>query len=156
MNFTPNMKTKEEINAEKSKYESVVKYMVPIAKLITFTPDQTINEIIDIIIEKRISGAPVLDANRKLVGIISERDCLRLIVDQAYHNLPHNSPKVSDYMTRQVKTLSPESDVVAAATEFLSTPIRRLPVVENGVLIGQISRIDILRAAKNINPTNWL
>ena len=155
MNFTPNMKTKEEINAEKPKYESVVKYMVPIAKLITFTPDQSINEIIDIIIEKRISGAPVLDANRKLVGIISERDCLRLIVDQAYHNLPHNAPKVSDYMTRQVKTLSPESDVVAAATEFLSTPIRRLPVVENGVLIGQISRIDILRAAKNINPTNW-
>lgn len=155
MNFTPNMKTKEEINAEKPKYESVAKYMVPIAKLITFTPDQSINEIIDIIIEKRISGAPVLDANRKLVGIISERDCLRIIVDQAYHNLPHNAPKVSDYMTRQVKTLSPESDVVAAATEFLSTPIRRLPVVENGVLIGQISRIDILRAAKNINPTNW-
>ena len=155
MNFTPNMKTKEEINAEKPKYESVAKYMVPIAKLITFTPDQSINEIIDIIIEKRMSGAPVLDANRKLVGIISERDCLRIIVDQAYHNLPHNAPKVSDYMTRQVKTLSPESDVVAAATEFLSTPIRRLPVVENGVLIGQISRIDILRAAKNINPTNW-
>ncbi len=155
MNFTPNMKTKEEIDAEKPKYESVAKYMVPIAKLITFTPDQSINEIIDIIIEKRISGAPVLDANRKLVGIISERDCLRIIVDQAYHNLPHNAPKVSDYMTRQVKTLSPESDVVAAATEFLSTPIRRLPVVENGVLIGQISRIDILRAAKNINPTNW-
>ncbi len=155
MNFTPNMKTKEEINAEKPKYESVAKYMVPIAKLITFTPDQSINEIIDIIIEKRISGAPVLDANRKLVGIISERDCLRIIVDQAYHNLPHNAPKVSDYMTRQVKILSPESDVVAAATEFLSTPIRRLPVVENGVLIGQISRIDILRAAKNINPTNW-
>jgi CBS domain-containing protein len=155
MNFTPNIKSKEEMNANLPKYESVIKYMTPISKLITFKPDQSINEVIDIIIEKRISGAPVLDEHRKLVGIISERDCLRIIVDQAYHNLPHNSPKVSDYMTRHVKTLSPESDVVAAATEFLGTPIRRLPVVENGVLIGQISRIDILRAAKNIKPASW-
>jgi CBS domain-containing protein len=155
MNFTPNMKSKEQLNAELPKYESIVKYMVPIAKLITFKPEQSINEVIDIIIEKRISGAPVLDEHRKLVGIISERDCLRIIVDQAYHNLPHDAPKVSDYMTKEVKTLSPSSNVVEAATEFLSTPIRRLPVVENGILIGQISRIDILRAAKNIKATSW-
>lgn len=57
--------------------------MVPINGMITFRPDQEINEVIDIIIEKRISGAPVLDENRKLVGIISEKDCLRIIVDQA-------------------------------------------------------------------------
>ena len=63
--------------------------MVPVNSMITFRPDQEINEVIDIIIEKRISGAPVLDENRKLVGIISEKDCLRIIVDQAYHNLPH-------------------------------------------------------------------
>jgi CBS domain-containing protein len=155
MNFTPNMKTKEEMNAELPMYESVVKYMVPISKLVTFRPDQLINEVIDIMIEKRFSGAPVLDEHRKLIGIISEKDCLRIIVDQAYHNLPHQSPKVSDYMTTHVITLSPESTVVAAATEFLGTPIRRLPVVENGILIGQISRIDILRAAKNIKLTHW-
>ena len=155
MNFTPNLKSKEQINAEMPKYESVVKYMVPINSLITFRPDQEINEVIDIIIEKRISGAPVLDENRKLVGIISEKDCLRIIVDQAYHNLPHISPKVSDYMTKDVKTLSSQSDVVAAATEFLNTNIRRMPVVENGALIGQISRRDILRAAKKIKPASW-
>jgi len=155
MNFTPNIKSKEEISAALPKYESVVKYMVPVSKLITFRPEQSINEIIDVIIEKRISGAPVLDEHRKLVGIISERDCLRIIVDQAYHNLPLNSPLVSDYMTKNVKSLSPESNVVEAATEFLATPIRRLPVVENGVLIGQISRIDILRAAKSIKPASW-
>jgi signal-transduction protein with cAMP-binding, CBS, and nucleotidyltransferase domain len=58
-------------------------------------------------------------------------------------------------MTRDVKTMSPENNVVEAATEFLNSPIRRMPVVENGVLIGQVSRIDILRAAKSISPTNW-
>lgn len=155
MNFKPEMKSKEEMNAGQPKYESIVKYMVQQQHLVTLRPDQSINEVINIMIEKRISGAPVLDENRKLVGIISEKDCLRIVVDQAYHNLPMNSPIVSDYMTRDVKTLSPDNTVVDAATEFLNSAIRRMPVVENGVLIGQISRIDILRAAKNINPASW-
>lgn len=155
MNFKPEIKSEKELAGSQPKYESIVKYMVQQHNLVTVRPDQSINEVIEILISKRISGAPVLDENKKLVGIISERDCLKIIVDQAYHNLPHNEPKVSDYMTRQVKTLSPNSTVVDAATEFLNSPIRRMPVVENGILIGQISRIDILRAAKNINPTNW-
>ncbi|HNV29973.1 MAG TPA: CBS domain-containing protein [Cyclobacteriaceae bacterium] len=155
MNFKPEMKSKEELAAGQPKYESIVKYMVQQQHLVTLRPDQSINEVINIMIEKRISGAPVLDENRKLVGIISEKDCLRIVVDQAYHNLPMNSPIVSDYMTRDVKTLSPDNTVVDAATEFLNSAIRRMPVVENGVLIGQISRIDILRAAKNINPASW-
>jgi CBS domain-containing protein len=85
--------------------------------------------------------------------MISEKDCLKIIVDQAYHNQPMSSPLVSDYMTRNVKTLSPSHDVVDAANEFLSSPIRRMPIVENGVLIGQVSRRDILKASKNISPT---
>jgi CBS domain-containing protein len=155
MNFKPDIKSEKELASGQPKYETIVKYMVQQHNLITVRPDQLINEVIDIMIEKRISGAPVLDQNKKLVGIISERDCLRIIVDQAYHNLPHSDPIVSDYMTREVKTMSPDSTVVDAATEFLNSPIRRMPVVENGILIGQVSRIDILRAAKNIKPTNW-
>lgn len=155
MNFKPNFKTQEELNADKPQYELISKYMVGVNDLITFRPDQTVEEAIDIIIEKRISGAPVLDANGKLVGMLSEKDCLRIIVDQAYHNLPIESKKVSDYMTADVKTVSPDSDVVSAANQFLHTAIRRMPVVENGVLKGQISRRDILRAAKNIRATTW-
>jgi CBS domain-containing protein len=151
MNFKPSFEPQK----DKPEYESVVKYMVPVKDLVTFRPDQTIMEVIDIIIEKRISGAPVMNESGKLVGIISERDCLRIIVDQAYHNLPMEPRKVSDYMTVQVKTLSADSDVLSAANEFLGTPIRRLPIVDKGVLIGQISRRDMLRAAKNIRPANW-
>jgi predicted transcriptional regulator len=155
MNFKPVMKSKEELEAGQPKYESVTKYMVGAGNLITFSPDQTIQEVIDIIISKGISGAPVLDKDRKLVGIISEKDCLRIIVDQAYHNLPTSDRKVSDYMTVKVKTLSSGSDVVEAANEFLNSPVRRLPILENGVLIGQVSRRDILKAAKNISQTTW-
>lgn len=155
MNFTPNLKSKEQINAEMPRYESVKAYMVELKNLITFRPDQPIDEVINMIIEKRISGGPVLDEAGTLVGIISEKDCLRIIVDQAYHNQPYNSPRVSDYMTKKVKTLSHDSDIVAAATEFLNSPVRRLPVVKDGLLLGQVSRRDILRAAKNISPTSW-
>jgi len=129
--------------------------MVRASDLITFKPDQSIEEVIDIIIAKGISGAPMLDATRKLVGIISEKDCLRIIVDKAYHDLPSSSRKVSDYMTAKVKTVESSIDIVAAANEFLNSPVRRLPVVENGVLIGQISRRDILRASKNLKATTW-
>jgi CBS domain-containing protein len=155
MNFKPEMKSKEQIAAEQPRYESVTKYMVPVSKMITFTPELNIEEVIDTMITKGISGAPVLDEHRRLVGIISEKDCLRLIVDQAYHNLPMNSRTVSDYMTAKVKTLSPSSDVVEAATEFLNSSIRRMPVVDNGILIGQVSRRDILKASKNISATSW-
>jgi CBS domain-containing protein len=155
MNFKPELKTKEELAGTQPKYESVTKYMVRASDMITFSPEQSIQEVIDIIIDKKISGAPVLDSQRKLVGIISEKDCLRIIVDQAYHNLPSSDRKVADYMTLKVKTLSPDSDVVEAANEFLNTAIRRLPIIENGVLLGQVSRRDILRAAKSISATTW-
>lgn len=155
MNFKPHFKTKEEIEAEKPKYETVVKYMVQLHNLVTFSPDQSIYEVIEIIIDRKISGAPVLDEYRKLVGIISEKDCLRIIVDEAYHNQPLPSRTVGDYMTRAIKTLTPDSDIVTAANEFLSTPVRRMPVVENGVLLGQVSRRDILKAARNIRTADW-
>lgn len=148
MNFTPNLKSREQLNAELPRYESVKSFMVELKNLITFRPDQTIDEVINVIIEKKISGGPVLDDSGTLVGIISEKDCLRIIVDQAYHNQPYNSPKVSDYMTKKVKTLSHDSDIVVAATEFLNSPVRRLPVVKDGILLGQVSRRDILLAAK--------
>jgi CBS domain-containing protein len=155
MNFKPEMKSPEELAKDLPKYELVTKYMVRSSDMITFRPDQSIQEVIDIIIEKRISGAPVLDSQRKLVGIISEKDCLRVIVDEAYNNLPLSDRKVSDYMTEKVRTLSPNSTVVDAANEFLNTHIRRFPIVENGLLIGQVSRRDILKAAKNIHATTW-
>jgi CBS domain-containing protein len=150
MNFKPTFETKTQ-----ETYESILKYMVPINNMITFKPDQSIQEVIAKIIETKISGAPVVDDNKRMVGIISEKDCLRLIVDQAYHNLPAESRKVSDYMTANVKTLSPKTNVVEAAIEFLNSSVRRFPVIENGTLLGQVSRRDILRAAQNIKSATW-
>jgi len=137
-------------NSGGSSQDTIEKYMVPVGDIVIFRPDQPIQEVISTIIDKRIAGAPVLDEQNHLVGMISEKDCLRLIVDQAYNNMPSETRKVSDYMTREVQSLSPKTNIVDAAVEFLNTPIRRFPVVENGTLIGQVSRRHILRAIKDI------
>ena len=136
-----------------TQYETIEKYMVPLSHIVTFKPEQPIQEVIATIIEKKISGAPVLDDQNHLVGMISEKDCLRLIVDQAYHNMPAETRRVSDYMTPKVQTLSPKTNIVEAAMEFLNSPIRRFPIVENGRLVGQVSRRHILKAAQNLKPT---
>ncbi len=152
MNFQPEFEKK---NPHAANYETIEKYMVPVSHMVTFKPDQGIQEAISTIIEKRISGAPVLDEGRHLVGNLSEKDCLRLLVDQAYNNLPAETRKVSDYMSTKVMSFPPSTNVVDAAIEFLNSPIRRYAVVENGVLIGQVSRREILRASQNIKPTTW-
>ncbi|HEX5168104.1 MAG TPA: CBS domain-containing protein [Cyclobacteriaceae bacterium] len=152
MNFKPEFEKK---NLHEANYELIKKYMVPLNRMITFRTDQSIQEAIAIILEKKISGAPVLNEQRQLVGNLSEKDCLRIIVDQAYHNLPVEGKKVSDYMSTKVLTFSPATNVVEAAIEFLNSPIRRYAVVDNGTLIGEISRREILRAAQNIKSTTW-
>ena len=148
------MDIKSAANPNETQYETIEKYMVPLSNIITFKPDQPIQDVISTIINKKIAGAPVLDDQHHLVGMISEKDCLRLIVDQAYYNMPAETRKVSDYMTVKVQTLSPKTNIVEAAIEFLNSPIRRFPIVENGILIGQVSRRHILRAAQNIKSTN--
>ena len=137
----------------KPAFETIEKYMVPLSNMVTFTPDQPIQDVISTIVKKKIAGAPVLDDQHHLVGIISEKDCLRLIVDQAYYNMPPETRKVSDYMTPTVQSLSPKTTVVEAAMEFLNSAIRRFPIVENGMLIGQVSRRHILRAAQDMKST---
>ena len=152
MNFKPVFEKK---NLHEVHHESIVKYMVPLNHMITFKPDQSIQDAIATILEKKISGAPVLDRYGHLVGNLSEKDCLRIIVDKVRQNLPVDDKKVLDYMSTRVFTFSPSVNVVDAAIEFLNSPIRRYAVVDKGVLIGEISRREILRAAQNIKSTTW-
>ncbi len=157
MNFKPNFE-KKETHGEKinrvSKYEPVTKYMA--TDLIVFTPDTDIVEVIEILLGKRISGAPVLNEKKEVVGLIDDKDCLRVLIDTVYHNQPISDSKVGSYMTDVMKTISYEADVVDVANVFLNSKYKRLLVVdEKGRLVGQVSRRDILRAIKSMNTTNW-
>lgn len=153
MNFTPRKAEDESKTAKLIKYEPVTKYMAK--DLITFRPEQDIYEAIDLMLKHKISGAPVLDANGKLIGLLSEKDCLRVMISSAYHNEPVGIRCVADYMTVNVATITPDKDVLDVANMFLSSNYRRFPVVENDKLLGQVSRRDILRAAKDLKASTW-
>ncbi len=106
-------------------------------------PEMDIYDAVDFLLEKKISGAPVIEAGR-LVGLVSEKDCLRLLATGENHE--HAQGCVRDFMTTSVETIPPDMDVHFAAGLFLARPFRRFPVVEHDRLVGQISRRDILRA----------
>ena len=121
---------------------------------ITLSPDQPIHEAINVLLDRRITGAPVLDKNRKIVGMITEKDCLRVLIDSAYHNMPSDKT-VSSYMSPVVKTVTTDHDILDLANEFLTTNFRKFPVVYNDTLVGQVSRRDVLRAIADMNNTTW-
>ena len=115
---------------------------------ITFHPDDDVYKAIDIMLDKKILGAPVVDKKGKLIGVISEKDCLRTFTHGAYSLLP--SGKVIDFMTKPVMTIGPDLDIFSVADIFLKQSFRRLPVVENGELVGQITRRDLLRVIQKL------
>ena len=123
--------------------------------LITFRPDQSVMEVMNTLIKKKISGGPVVNEKNELVGIISEGDCMKQISNSRYYNQPMEDIKVEDHMAKNVETIDGEMNVFDAADKFLSTRRRRFPIVENGKLVGLISQKDILKAALELKGNSW-
>ncbi len=124
-------------------------------KLITFSPEQPMDEVIESLLKNRISGGPVVDENNQLVGVISEGDCMKEVVKGKYNNMPHLSGKVKDYMSTNVISTTPETNIFDMAGKFLELRIRRFPVVDMGKLVGQISQKDIMRAVHRMKSQTW-
>jgi len=134
--------------------EPVTKYMA--TDLITFTPETEIIEVIETLLERRISGAPVLNEKKEVIGMIDDKDCLRALSDSVLNNQPVDKCKTKTYMDNIYKTMPVSSDVLDVANEFLKSNFKRFLIVdEQDRLIGQVSRRDILRAIKAMNITTW-
>lgn len=134
-------------------YPSVTEFMA--TKLVTFTPETNIRDAMRILLKKKISGAPVLNDKQELAGMLSEVDCLKLLVNGSYDEAPATEGTVSDFMTTSLHTISSDRTILDAAYEFVHSGMKRLPVCEDGKLVGQISRVDILRAIEKIGPEIW-
>ena len=124
-------------------------------KLVTFQPDQTMDQVLDLLLAKNISGGPVIDENNNLVGIISEGDCLKEVVKGKYNNVPTLSGYVRDYMATDVKSVSPNLNIFELAQMFLSMRLRRFPVLKDGRLVGQISQKDVMRAMIKLHNDSY-
>lgn len=98
-----------------------------------------------ILVEKRISGLPVVDKDEKLIGVITEKDLLRLLVSDVITS----QEVVGDYMSLDVQFFSPRDSVIDICEFFIRTNVRRVPIVENGRVMGVISRRDIINLILN-------
>jgi predicted transcriptional regulator len=115
-------------------------------RLITFHPDQPIREVVQVLLAKSISGGPVVANGHELIGMISELDCMRALAGAAYEGHYNARDRlVRDEMTTDCVTIHPEDNVYTMAHVFETKCVRRLPVIEDGRLIGQVSRRDVLR-----------
>src|SRR5690606_5780060 len=112
--------------------------------LVTLTADMEIIRAVTILLDTGVSGACVLDEEGNLVGVLSKRDCLKAALTVAYYKEWGGS--VSDLMSTELETLEAELDLVSAAQRFVDSAYRRFPVLNDGRLVGQISRTDVLRA----------
>ena len=123
--------------------------------VVAFRTDTDIYEAIRVFVKKRFSGAPVIDENTKVVGILSELDCLRVLTGEAWDGLPEG--KVGDYMTSPVFTVTADTSIYDVVGRFLTKPYRRLPVTDdNGKLLGQVSRRDLLVAIDGMRENPYL
>jgi len=151
-----NMKNYQNKPVEKNSPQSAPQ--IPFVKdymtrdLITFKKDTDINIVIKSLLDNRISGAPVLDDSGQVVGLIDDKDCLKVLFGNVYNRLPASADTVSSYMSNVMKSINVDQNILDVASVFVSSPYKRLLVVdENNKLVGQISRRDILRAIKEIS-----
>lgn len=116
----------------------------------TLSPETGIMTAVDFLLRHRVTGAPVVDADEKLVGIITETDLLKLVTEGIQGEPPVDAT-VAEYMTTDVTTVSPTVDIYYIAGIFLTNKFRRLPVVEKGKIVGAITRFDLLRVIRGLS-----
>jgi CBS domain-containing protein len=113
-----------------------------VTELVTLSPEADVLDAVQLLLEHRISGAPVVDRDGRYLGSFSEKCAMHVLLDAAYEQLPVRD--VRSFMDSEVQTICPETHLLSVAQVFLLTPFRRLPVLEDGILVGQVSRRDVL------------
>jgi len=125
---------------------SVTDYMSK--DVIAVTPDMEVIQAIKIMLDNKITSVPVLDEQGNLIGLFSEKDGVKGVVEFSYNQSMDG--KVRENMTKDVPIIDAEKSVIDAAIQFQEMAIRSLPVFSEGRLVGMISRVDVMRALINL------
>jgi len=116
---------------------------------LTFTPETTVKEAVGKLLNEKLFGACVKDKSGKVLGIISEKQCLKLYNEALLGKISNedlNKKNVTDIMYPEYKTVPKDMGLMDVAQIFLNVAYRRLPVLEREQLVGQITRRDIVKA----------
>jgi len=119
-------------------------------RLVTLPPDMEITRAVHLLIRNDMSGAPVVDTDGRLLGILTERDFMRVLVQAEYFDMPGSL--VQDVMTPDPEFVGPDDNIFQLARQFVEGKYRRYPVVEHGRVVGVISRRDVMRALGALYP----
>jgi CBS domain-containing protein len=112
--------------------------------VISISPTALVEQAIDVMLERQVSGLPVIDRDGQLVGVITEYDALRLMLEnQRWCVAP-----VAHYMSTEIVSVPEDASLDTVAQIFRSTGVRRLPVVREGRMVGIISRRDLMRVIR--------
>jgi CBS domain-containing protein len=112
--------------------------------LVTVTPQTDVTAAIKTMLEHKVTSVPVVDGQGKLLGIFSEKDGMKIVVESAYNQ--SMAGKVEDFMTTEAMVIDAEESLVDVAAKFQNSPIRSFPVFHHGAMVGIISRVDVLRS----------
>ncbi|NIZ07966.1 CBS domain-containing protein [Pseudooceanicola sp. HF7] len=111
---------------------------------LSVTPATPMREAVARLVETQSSVAPVVDDEGHLLGILSQKDCFAAALNSAYYQ--RWSDSVARYMSENVEVMDKALDIVSAAERFQAMPYRAFPVLSEGILVGMLSRSDLLKA----------
>lgn len=114
------------------------------SKPTVFTRDMDLLDAVCVLVDRRISGAPVVDGRGNLVGVLTERDFLKAALIAGYHG--ESGGCVGDYMSPGVEVVNADDSLLDVGMRFVASKYRRYPVVEDNRVVGLVSRRDVLRA----------
>lgn len=117
-------------------------FMKPVT--VSFSPNTPVEAVVKTLVQKHVTGAPVMDEQHHLLGFITEQDCLRQMLNDSYYCQDHDV--ASSIMRSDVLAVGPDEDILKLAQMMMNQLPKRYPVVEDGRVIGMITRTDILKA----------
>lgn len=112
--------------------------------VVTLHPDMDVLEAVQILTDRGIPGAPVIDDLGNLVGLLAEKDCLEAVLKATYYE--EWGGRVAEYMQTNVHTIEAGMSIIDAARLFAETSLRGFPVMDNQRIVGQLNRSDMLKA----------
>lgn len=136
--------------------------------VVTIPKGTTWRRVAEVLLEHRISGAPVVDVDQRIVGVVSEKDVFRAIYPtyeewyegpQAYTDFlaleeearRAQEKRVEDFMSRKLVSVTSDTPILKVGALMVATGIHRVPVVDEGTLVGMVSRRDIFRAILRVH-----